>query len=255
MNSKNFITRNFFILYAGIVLIGCLSSCCRTKYSDPVILYDHKDADGRIYIPVQNWSDYPNSIFVEAPDLPPCGTNTKSSRTWVDIYDGTTNARIYGFCALDSNKRLKDIWFMPSERNGKVYIIINDRKCQKTYKSNIVEYGECIDSFPAPIIKFDHKDADGRIYIPVQNWSAYSNDMFRQAPELPACGLNPNSSRTWVNIINADDNSYIYGFCALGVNSDMEQIWFLPKAKAGNVYIVIEDRACQKSYKSNTIAY
>lgn len=252
---KNSTNQNFALLIAVISLLAIFQSCCNTTYPNPEIKYDYKDLAGRIYISVVNWNVYPNELFAEAPELPPCGSNTKSSRTWVDIYDANTDARIYGFCALDSNQRLKDLWFVPQARNGKVYIIINDRKCNKTYKSNVIEYGECLDSVPAPIISFDHKDAAGRVYIPVTNWSAYSNDLFRQAPELPACGLNTNSSRAWLDIYNADDNSRIYGFCALTLNSDMQGIWFLPTSKTGNVYIILEDRACQKSYKSNVVSY
>ncbi len=31
---------------------------------------------------VLNKADYPAAMFAAAPALPPCGTNTKSSRTW-----------------------------------------------------------------------------------------------------------------------------------------------------------------------------
>ncbi len=55
---------------------------------------------------------------------------------------------------------------------------------------------DCSKTYPNPLIKFDHKDAEGRIYIPVINFAAYANEMFRQAPELPPCGLNTKSSRT-----------------------------------------------------------
>jgi uncharacterized protein (UPF0248 family) len=231
------------------------SCCCNKTYPDPEIKYDHKDADGRIYIPVINRAVYPDKLFAEAPDLPPCGTNTKSSRTWVDVYNAETNARIYGFCALKTSDELKGIWFMPTTKSGKVYIVIEDRKCEKKYRSNIVEWGECIDTFPNPIIKYDHKDADGRIYIPVTNWNAYSNDLFRQAPELPPCGLNPKSSRTWIDIYNAETNTRIYGFCALSKNSDMQSIWYAPHTKNGKVYIIMTDRACNKNYKSNTVSW
>jgi hypothetical protein len=118
---KSFNNSKFVILLLGIILSGLLQSCCK-NYPDPVIKYDHKDAQGRIYIPVVNWSVYPNTLFQEAPKLPPCGTNTNSSRTWVDIYDAISNTRIYGFCAFKTNEDLKGIWFMPSTKSGKVYI-------------------------------------------------------------------------------------------------------------------------------------
>jgi len=34
---------------------------------------------------VLNKSDYPPEMFAASPNLPPCGKNTKASRTWVDF--------------------------------------------------------------------------------------------------------------------------------------------------------------------------
>src|SRR5205809_6348829 len=48
---------------------------------------------------VFNKANYPAAMFAAAPALPPCGNNTKASRTWVDIYD-QSGTRLYGFCAL-----------------------------------------------------------------------------------------------------------------------------------------------------------
>ena len=224
---------------------------------NPVIKYDHKDTDGRIYIPVQNWSDYSSDIFRAAPELPPCGQNNNSSRTWVDIYNADSNVRMDGFCALNNNSDLKNIWFLPNTSHGKVYIKLNDRGCNNIYKSNIISWSRnyICGSFPNPVIKYDHKDADGRIYISVQNWSDYSSDLFSAAPELPPCGQNNNSSRTWVDIYNADSNIRMYGFCALNNNIDLKSLWFLPGTPHGNLYIMITDRGCDNIYKSNTIPW
>jgi hypothetical protein len=114
---------------------------------------------------------------------------------------------------------------------------------------------DCRKVYPDPVIKFDHKDAAGRIYIPVVNWAVYPNEMFRKAPELPPCGANPNSARTWIDIYDAASSTRLYGFCALGVSSDLKSIWFKPAAgvRKGVVFIIMYDRACQKYYKSNTI--
>lgn len=239
----------------SMILLGIFQSCCYKTYPLPIIKYDHTDTDGRIYIPVTNWNVYSNELFTEAPTLPPCGSNTKSARTWVDIYDESNNSKIYGFCALKKNEDLKNIWFKPSAKSGKVYIILNDRKCGKTYKSNAIEWGECLDSLPNPIIKFDHKDAAGRIYIPVVNWNLYTNRLFRKAPELPPCGINTNSSRTWIDIYNADNNTRVYGFCALGMNSDLQGIWYAPGTQNGKVYIVMTDRACKRVVRSNMVSW
>ncbi len=222
---------------------------------DPVISYDYTDASGRVYIPVTNWADFPDEIFIAAPDLPACGLNTNSSRAWVDIYDADTDTKIYGFCALGDNEDLQDIWFLPDEPNGNVYIIINDRKCEKTYKSNTIAYGECAETYPDPVIEYESTDGDGRVYIPVSNWADFADELFEAAPDLPACGTNTNSSRAWVDIYDADTDTRLYGFCALGDNEGLQNIWFLPAEPNGNVYITITDRLCDKTYTSNTIAY
>jgi hypothetical protein len=233
---------------------------CRKRYPNPRIRYDHTDKDGRVYIPVVNWTAYDNPMFRKAPDLPPCGANANSSRTWVDIYDAATNNRIYGFCAFDSNDDLKGIWFKPRTRSGKVYIILNDRACKRKYRSNTISYGrvavnECQKRYPKPRIRYDHQDKDGRIYIPVVNWTSYDNRLFRPAPALPPCGSNTNSSRTWVDIYDAATNNRIYGFCAFNSNDDLKGIWFLARARMGRVYIILKDRACKRKYRSNTIAW
>jgi len=255
--SQLLFSKLFLVFFIGIsisiTIYNCNGDNCSKTFPNPEIKFDHKDDEGRIYIPVVNWSDYTNKMFREAPELPPCGTNTKSSRTWVDIYNADNDARIYGFCAFNSNDDLKSIWFKPDTPNGNVYVILNDRACNKSYKSNTISFGECADTYTNPEIKYDHKDDEGRIYIPVVNWSDYPNELFREAPELPPCGANTNSSRAWVDIYNADNDARIYGFCAFNSNDDLKGIWFKPGTPNCNIYIIINDRACNKSYKSNTI--
>jgi|GEM_PF-1804062 len=253
------------ILFLSVFMIGAAQTQyrddCRTTHPNPIIKFDRVDSEGRVYIPVTNWSVYPNQMFRPAPELPPCGANTNSARTWVDIYDANTNSRVYGFCALGTNADLKGIWFKPKTRSCRVYIILNDRACKKRYKSNTVSCREsvaqddCRKRYPNPRIKYDHTDSEGRIYIPVINWSSYDNQMFRPAPELPPCGANTNSARTWVDIYNADTNKRVYGFCAFGTNADLKGIWFKGWARSGRVYIILNDRACKRKYKSNILRW
>ncbi len=113
---------------------------CKKVYPRPRIKFERSDSKGRIYIPVLNWKYYSNFMFREAPELPPCGLNTKSSRTWVDIYNAKTNKRVYGFCAFNSNEDLSKIWFSKWGMSGRVYIVIRDRACNKTYRSNTVKW-------------------------------------------------------------------------------------------------------------------
>ncbi len=90
---------------------------------------------------VLNKADYPASLFAAAPALPPCGLNTKSSRTWVDFFD-SRGKRLYGFCALGKPDDLGGIWFAIEEGlvpPSYVYIEMNDRQTNTIYKSNLAD--------------------------------------------------------------------------------------------------------------------
>jgi len=102
-------------------------------------------AGGRQYIrykyDVLNKDDYPAALFAAAPALPPCGNNTNSSRTWVDIYD-QNGKRLYGFCALGKPADLGSIWFALEEGvipPSWIYIELTDRQTNTKYKSNLAE--------------------------------------------------------------------------------------------------------------------
>ena len=91
---------------------------------------------------VFNKEAYPAAMFAAAPSLPPCGNNTNSSRTWVDFFNGRTNQRIYGFCALGNPQNLGGIWFALPEGQippSYVYIVLNDRLTNTKYKSNLAD--------------------------------------------------------------------------------------------------------------------
>lgn len=90
---------------------------------------------------VLNKAEYPASLFVAAPDLPPCGKITRASRTWVDFYD-QRGKRLNGFCELSKPSELGSIWFAleagvipPSY----VYIELTDRRTNTKYKSNLAD--------------------------------------------------------------------------------------------------------------------
>ena len=90
---------------------------------------------------VANKESYPLEMFAPAPDLPPCGTNTNSSRTWVNFFD-STGRRLYGFCALSKPEDLGKIWFAFEEGTippSYVYIELNDRQTNTKYKSNLAD--------------------------------------------------------------------------------------------------------------------
>lgn len=88
---------------------------------------------------VDNSAVYPDSLFAAAPGLPPCGTNTNSSRTWVDVFD-SRGKRLYGFCALGKASNLNAIWFALEQEQvppSWVYIEMTDRQTNTKYKSNL----------------------------------------------------------------------------------------------------------------------
>lgn len=90
---------------------------------------------------VANKNEYPNDLFAASPDLPPCGTNTKAARTWVDIYD-QSGKLLKGFCALGKSSDLGKIWFaleVDKVPPSYVYIEMNDRKTPTKYKSNLAD--------------------------------------------------------------------------------------------------------------------
>ena len=90
---------------------------------------------------VLNKTDYPADFFAAAPALPPCGNNTKASRTWVDFFD-QGGKRLYGFCALSKPADLGSIWFALEDGvvpPSYVYIELTDRQTNTKYKSNLAD--------------------------------------------------------------------------------------------------------------------
>jgi hypothetical protein len=95
---------------------------------------------------VTNKALYPAAMFAASPNLPPCGNNHNSSRTWVDFFEGAsagaaTGRRIYGFCALGSPANLGQIWFaLPHAQMppASVTIVMTDRQTNTQYRSNAV---------------------------------------------------------------------------------------------------------------------
>jgi hypothetical protein len=90
---------------------------------------------------VLNRDSYPAALFAASPGLPPCGLNTKSSRTWVDLFD-SRGKRLNGFCALGKSDDLTGIWFALESDvipPSYIYIEMNDRQTSTKYKSNLAD--------------------------------------------------------------------------------------------------------------------
>ena len=99
------------------------------------------DQDGKHLIryryDVSNKYHYRPELFAAAPNLPPCGTNTNASRTWVDLYD-QNGKLLNSFCAFTWPGDLNQLWFALEEDlipPSWVYIEMNDRQTNTKYKS------------------------------------------------------------------------------------------------------------------------
>lgn len=98
-----------------------------------------QDGSVRFEFDVPNFGTFPNDLFEPAPDLAPCGLNTSSSRTWVDVLDGNGNV-LYGFCSFGQASDLNGVWFQTTVEQwpAEAYIRLTDRRCNITYTSNRV---------------------------------------------------------------------------------------------------------------------
>lgn len=142
-----FLILAFFVsilLGNSVVSMGQIAS----PIPNPMLIFIGQEpyqASGKSYIryryAVFNQEAFPNTLFTASPNLPPCGQNTRASRTWVDFYDHT-GKRLNGFCALGSNGDLGKIWFALEEGvipPSWVYIELNDRQTQTKYKSGLAD--------------------------------------------------------------------------------------------------------------------
>lgn len=139
---------------------GVLTSLCPVLPA-PDVSYSGSEqytgSDGNQYIRydlvVTNRADYSDDLFVSAPDLPPCGLNPASSRTWVDIYD-SAGPYIYGFCSLTDSDDLGTLWFGIPEGEaapGSVIIQIKDRRCNQFVRSLPVRIPPVVGISPTPV--------------------------------------------------------------------------------------------------------
>ena len=145
-------TTSLLIACTGLALagfVGWQGAPAQNALPNPILYMTGSEvyqAGGKTWVrhryDVFNKDSYPAAMFAAAPSLPPCGTNTNASRSWVDFFDGRTNRRIYGFCALNSPQSLGSIWFATEEGTippSYVYIVINDRQTNTQYKSNLAD--------------------------------------------------------------------------------------------------------------------
>jgi hypothetical protein len=134
------------LVLASLANVG--TATAQRPLPNPVLVFTGQDSfveNGkqmtRYRFAVDNRADYPDELFAASPDLPPCGNNTKASRTWVDLY-AQDGKRLYGFCAFGSSKDLSQIWFALDSSvvpPSWIYIELTDRKTNTKYKSNLAD--------------------------------------------------------------------------------------------------------------------
>lgn len=144
---KIFATKNAVLAVAILVLVlASHGSAAAPVLPNPILYFvgaEYVEINGkqitRYRFDVENKDQYPDDMFAASPGLPPCGSNTKAARTWIDLYD-QSGKRLNGFCALGKPADLNGIWFAletdvvpPSW----IYIEMNDRKTNTKYKSNL----------------------------------------------------------------------------------------------------------------------
>ena len=142
--------KSFLLAATGMVLSVLPASAVAQSQAlpNPVLYmtgFEPYEANGTNFIryryDVLNKEAYPADMFAPAPSLPPCGNNTNSSRTWVDIFEAR-GRRLYGFCALGSPADLGQIWFALPEGQvppSYIYIELNDRQTNTKYRSNLAD--------------------------------------------------------------------------------------------------------------------
>jgi len=137
------------LITAALVCLGASTSVTAQKeLPNPVLAFVGQEAitsNGKTVVrynyKVDNSDAYPAAMFAASPALPPCGKNTKASRTWIDLYD-IKGTRLYGFCALTKPSDLNTIWFALDPDTvppSWVYVELTDRATNTKYKSNLAE--------------------------------------------------------------------------------------------------------------------
>jgi hypothetical protein len=139
-----------FVLFIGslLSLVGTSAVAIAPTIPNPMITFVGTEAVTvggknltRYRFDVTNKSDFPKEMFVAASTLPPCGSNTNASRTWIDLYD-QQGKRLNGFCDVTDPNKLTNLWFATDEGAvppSWIYIMFNDRQTSTKYKSNLAD--------------------------------------------------------------------------------------------------------------------
>jgi hypothetical protein len=130
------------VVLVGIAVSANVQAQCGPPLPTPRVAFLNKVNEPgfvRYWFTVTNRAAFNNVFFTPSPNLPPCGANPNAARTWMRIFNGTTNAYIYGYCALPNNAAMAKLWFAvptASPQPKSFYITLEDRLCHVTKTSN-----------------------------------------------------------------------------------------------------------------------
>jgi hypothetical protein len=93
-------------------------------------------------IDLVNKEDFHDSLFVESPELCPCGLNTNASRTWIRGYV-KDNGWVSSHCGINNLENIKSILILLKDNvlPKCIYFKMIDRKEKLVYESDII----CLD--------------------------------------------------------------------------------------------------------------
>ncbi len=103
------------------------------------------------------------------------------------------------------------------------------------------------------------KGSDGNPYIGITlgiyNYAQFPAILFTRDSSLPPCGTTAAAARAWLRVYDAQSNKEIYTYCGMNSPSELRTFSFNVKREnlPARVYVVIDDRAAKKTYKSNCI--
>ena len=257
---------------AKVFEIKNLTHYCYPGLEDPMVYVESIEpfeSGGTLYnrynVTVPNRMIYPEALFDPSPDLPPCGANNNSSRSWI-TKRGSDGSYLGGYCMLGGPEDLELMSFViaadGSEPNG-FYIEIEDRRCGITYTSAVAPLCVCYPYLPDPIlaiVDWEYIEVGGQKFtnysLNVLNKYQYPDELFEPAPDLPPCGTQTDSPRTWIYLYDKYVGPF-YGYCNIDSADELDTMvaaiaWgeHVPEL----VYIALNDRKCGITYESNAVS-
>lgn len=258
-------------------VIAAAASSCDQEYPRPELEYKGSEdyvVDGkpftRFLLGVTNYQRFPDALFQASPNLPACGANENSSRTWVDVVSGST--RLYGFCGLSNAQSLNSLWFGVPKGDAvpsSAQVVLNDRLCNRQYTSNTVKIvippptdNRCDQEYPAPKLALngtDQFERNGDRYIryrlKITNRGRYPDEFFTALDNVPPCGNRDFASRTVADVLTSN-GTVLNSFCAFTAPRQLRTLRFTQLADTPPptlVHAQLTDRLCEKTYTSNSV--